>query len=137
MSKRLRKYIASFHYFDKYLIVLSATSGSISIASFATVIGTPVGIASASLSVTFSLSTGLVQELLKTARNKIKKLNKIVMLARRKLNSIESKISEALMNNQISHEDFMTIINEKRNYRELKESIRMIKGQEDKKIDID
>ena len=58
------------------------------------------------------------------------------MLARTKLNSIESKISEALMNNQISHEDFMTITNEERNYRELKESIRMMKGQEDKKIDM-
>ena len=55
------------------------------------------------------------------------------MLARSKLNSIESKISEALMNNQISHEDFVTIINEERNYWELKESIRMMKGQEDKK----
>ena len=61
----------------------------------------------------------------------MKKHNKIVMLARSKLNSLESKISEALMNNQISHEDFMTIINEERNYRELKESIRMMKGQED------
>ena len=59
------------------------------------------------------------------------------MLARSKLNSRESKIFEALMNNKISHEDFMTIINEERNYRELKESIRMMKGQEDKKIDID
>ena len=59
------------------------------------------------------------------------------MLARSKLNSIESKISQELMNNQITHEDFMTIINEERNYKELKESIRMIKGQEDKKIDID
>ena len=55
------------------------------------------------------------------------------MLARSKLNSIEGKISEALMNNQISHEDFMKIINEERNYRELKESIRMMKGQEYKK----
>ena len=54
------------------------------------------------------------------------------MLPRSKLNSIESKISEALINNQITHEDFMTIINEG-NYRELKESIRMVKGQEDKK----
>ena len=59
------------------------------------------------------------------------------MLARSKLNSIESKISEALINNQISHEDFITIINEERNYRDLKESIRMMKGQEDKKIDIE
>ena len=59
------------------------------------------------------------------------------MLARSKLNSIESKKSEALINNQISHEDFITIINEERNYRDLKKSIRMMKGQEDKKIVID
>ena len=99
MSNRLSKYIAYFNYFDKTLIVLSATSGSISIASFATVIGTPVGIASESLSLTFSLSTRLAKKLLKTTRNKKKKHNKIVMLARSKLNSIEIKISEALMNN--------------------------------------
>ena len=59
------------------------------------------------------------------------------MLARSKLNSIESKIPEALINNQISHEDFLTIINEERNNRKLKESIRMMKGQEDKKVDLD
>ena len=72
----------------------------------------------------------------KATRNKKKKHNKIVMLATSKLNSIESKISEPLMKNEISHEYFMTIINEERNYRKLKESIRMIKAQEDKKIDI-
>ena len=115
------------------MIVLSLTSGGVSIASFATAIGIPVGITSASRSLAFSL---LEKKLLK-ARNKKKKHNKIVMLARSKLNSIESKISEALINNQISHQDFITIINEERNYRELKESIRMMKGEEDKKIDID
>ena len=66
MSKRLTKYIASFDYFDKFLIVLSATSGSISIALFATVIGTPVGTASASLSLAFSLSTRLVKKIIKS-----------------------------------------------------------------------
>ena len=60
VTKRLSKYIASFAYFDKSLIVLSKISGSISIASFATVIGIPIGIASASLSLTFSLCTGLI-----------------------------------------------------------------------------
>ena len=103
MSERVRNYIASFDYFDKSLIVLSATSDSISIASFATVIGIPVGIVRASLSLTFSLCAGLVKKLLKATRNKRKKHNKIVMLARSKLNSIESKLSAALMNNQISH----------------------------------
>ena len=51
------------------------------------------------------------------------------MLARSKLNSIESKVSEALINGKISHEDFMVIINEEKNYRELKESIRMMNSQ--------
>ena len=84
----------------------------------------------------FLLYKGLVKILLKATRIKKKKHKKIVLLARSKLNSIESKISEELINNQISHEDFITIINEERNYRDLKESIRMMKGQEDKKIDI-
>ena len=133
MSKKLSKCIYFFDYLDKSLIVSSVTSGSVSVASFATVIGISEGIASASLSLTFSLCTGLIKKLLKATRNNKKKHNKIVMLARSKLNSIESKISEALMSNQIRHEDFMTIINEERN-RELKKSIRMMKGQEDKKI---
>ena len=52
---------------------------------------------------------GNTKKLLKATRNKKKKHNKIGMLARSKLNSIESKISEALINNQISHEEFITI----------------------------
>ena len=58
-----------------------------------------------------------------------KKQNKTVMLARSKLNSIQSKISDVLINNEITHEDFMTIINKERNYRALRESIRMMKSQ--------
>ena len=63
MSKRLSKYIPSFDYFDKSLIVLLVTTGSISIASFATAIGAPIGIVSASLSVAFSISTGMIKKL--------------------------------------------------------------------------
>ena len=62
MSKRLSRYIDSFDYFDKYLIVLSLTTGSISIAPSATVIGAPVGIASASFSLAFSIFTGIVKK---------------------------------------------------------------------------
>ena len=87
------------------------------------------------------------KNLLKTTRNEKKNHNKIVILARRKLNHIESKISEVLINNEISHEYFMTIIDEAKKYRELKESIRIINSQrshiekinlieEDKKIGI-
>ena len=102
---------------------------------------------SASCSLAFSVTTGFVKKFLKTIRNKKKKHNKIVMLARSKLNSIKNKISEALINNEISHEDFITILNEEKKYRELKESIRMMNIQrsdvekislieEGKKIDI-
>ena len=73
MSKRLSKYIASFDYFDKSLIVLSVTSGGISIALFATVISAPVGIASAIFSLAFSITTGIVKKLLKTTQKKKKK----------------------------------------------------------------
>ena len=137
-----------FDYFDKSLTVLSVTTGSISIISFATVIRAPVGIASASFSLAFSILTGIVKKLLKITRNKKKKHNKIVILARSKLNSIEGKISEELINNEINHEDFITIINEERKYCKLKESIKMMNSQrsdtgkinlikEDTKIGID
>ena len=70
-----------------------------------------------------------MKNLLKTTINKKKKHNKIVMPARSKLNSIESKISEALINNEMNHEDVMTIINEEKNYRALKERIRLMNSQ--------
>ena len=78
MSKKLSKYIAAFDYFDKTLIVFSAISGGISIISFTSVIGIPVGIASASFSLVFSLITGIVKKLLKN--NKKKKRNIIKLL---------------------------------------------------------
>ena len=75
------------------LIVLFVTTGSIFIASFASFIGAPVGMVSTSFSLAFSISTGVIKKLLKTTRNKKKKLNKIVVLSISKLNSIENKIS--------------------------------------------
>ena len=83
----------------------------------------------AGCSFAFSITTGFVKQFLKTTRNKKKKHIKIVMLARSKLNSIESKISEALINNEIIHEDLMTILNEENKYRELKENIKMMNSQ--------
>ena len=65
ISKRLSKYIASFDYFEKSLTVLSVATGSISIASFETIVGAPVGISSASFSLAFSISTEIIKKLLK------------------------------------------------------------------------
>ena len=89
----------------------------------------PAGIIGASCSFAFSITSGFVKKFLKIIRNKKKKHNKIIILARSKLNSIESKISKALMDNEISHEHFEAIINEEKKYRELKESIRMMNSQ--------
>ena len=88
ISKRLSKYIASFDYFGKPLILISVTTGSISIALFATVIRAPVGIVSSSFNLAFWISIGIIKKLLKTTRNKKNKHNKMVILARSKLNSI-------------------------------------------------
>ena len=89
-------------------------SGSISIPSFASVIGAPAGIIGGSCGRTFSFTSGFIKKFFRTIINKKKKHNKIVMLARSKLNSIESKVSRALTDNEISHEDFETIINEEK-----------------------
>ena len=70
MSKKQSKYIAAFDYFDKTLIVLSATSGGMSIISFASITGAAVGIASANFSLIISLTTGIIKKLLKITRNK-------------------------------------------------------------------
>ena len=72
MSKSLSKYTASFDYFDKSLIVLSVTTGTMSIPPFSTVIGAPLGIPSAIFSLSFLISTGISKKLLKTTRNKKK-----------------------------------------------------------------
>ena len=78
MSKRLSKYIASFDYFDKSLIVLSVITGSTSIASFETVIGALAGMISANFSLEFSIFTGIVKKLLKATRNEKKNTAKLL-----------------------------------------------------------
>ena len=72
-SNKLSKYVTVFDYTDKALIVLRATSGEVSIISFTSIVGAPVGIASASLTLVFSLTTGIVKKLLNITRSKKKK----------------------------------------------------------------
>ena len=110
-SKKLNKYVTVFDYIDKILIVLSATSSGVSIISFTSIIGAPVGIASASFTLIFSLTTGIVKKLLNITRNKKKKHDKILMLAKSKLNSFEILISQALIDMEMSHEEFIRILN--------------------------
>ena len=123
-SQKLNKYVTTFDYIDKILIVLSATTGGVSIISFTSITGAPVGIASASLTLIFSLTTGIVKKLLNITINKKKKHDKILMLAKSKLNSIETLIFQALIDLDISHKEFIKILREKDKYEQMKENLR-------------
>ena len=89
-SKKLSKYVAALDYIDKILIVLSAATGGVSICSFTSVAGAPVGIASAGFTLFFSLTTGIVKKLLSTTRNKRKSMMKFLCWL--KVNSVALKL---------------------------------------------
>ena len=95
--KKISKYIVAFDYADKIFITLSTSFGTLSIASYAMVVELPAGIAGASLTLIFTVTTGVVKTLLNITRKQKKKHNKIIALARSKLNIIENLISQALI----------------------------------------
>ena len=129
--RKVSKYIVAFDYADKVFITLSASFGTLSIASYATVVGIPAGIGGASLTLIFTVTTGGVKTLLNITRKKKKKHNKIIALARSKLNIIENLISQALIDFEITHEEFSKIIYEKNNYEQIIDNIKSVKSIND------
>ena len=103
-------------------MVLFATSRVVCIISSVSVVGVPVRIADAS----FTLTTEIIKKLLSITRNKKKKHDTILMLAKNKLNSIETLVSQALDDMEISHEQFIRILNEKDKYEKMKENLRNV-----------
>ena len=130
-SKKLSKYVAAFDYIDKVLIVLSATNGGVCIISSVSVVGAPVGVAGASFTLMFSLTTGIIKKLLSITRSKKKKHDKILMLAKSKLNSIETLVSQALIEIEISHKEFNTIFKEKNKYEKMTEIVRNVSEKQE------
>ena len=129
--KKISKYIVAFDYADKVFITLSASFGTLSIASYATIVGIPAGIAGASLTLIFTVTTGVVKIFFNITRKKKKKHNKIIALARNKLNVIENLISQALIDFEITHEEFSKIIYEKNNYELIIDNFRNVKNADD------
>ena len=125
--KKLNKYIVSFDYLDKIFVTLSASFGTLSIPSYAVVVGIPVGIAGSSLTLIFTIGTGVNKSLLQITKKRKKKHNKIITLAKSKLNTIETLLSSALNDSKISHEEFSSIITEKNMYENIKENIKETK----------
>ena len=122
--KKLNKYLVSFDYLDKIFITLSASFGTLSIASQAIVIGIPAGITGASLTLIFTIGTGISKSLLTVTKKRKKKHNKITALAKSKLNTIDTLLSSALNDSEISHEEFSNIITEKNIHENIKENIK-------------
>ena len=116
--------LVSFDYLDKIFIALSASFGTLSIASYASVVGTPAGIAGSSLTSIFTIGTGISKSLLNVIKKRKKKHNKIIALAKNKLNTIDTLLSSALNDSEISHEEFTNIINEANIYENIKENIK-------------
>ena len=94
--------------------------------SSASVVRAPVRIASATFTLFFSLATGIIKKLPSITRNKKKKHDKILMLTKSKLNSIETLVSQALIDMEINHEEFNVIIREKQKYERMKENTRNV-----------
>ena len=122
--KKLNKYLVSFDCLDKIFITLSASFGTLSIASYASVVGIPAGITGASLTLVFTIGKGISKSLLKLTKKRKKKHNKIIVLAKNKLNTIDTLLSSALNDSEISHKEFTNIINEENNYEIIKENIK-------------
>ena len=99
-------------------------AGEGSIASYASVVGIPAGITGAPLTLVFTIGTGISKSLLKLTKKRKKKHNKIIVLAKNKLNMIDTLLSSALNDSEISHEEFTNIINEANIYENIKENIK-------------
>ena len=127
--KKLSKYLVSFDYLDKIFITLLASSGALSIASYASVVGIPAGITGASLTLVFTIGIGIRKSLLKLSKKRKKEHNKIIVLAKNKLNMIDTLLSSALIDSEISHEEFTNIINEANIYENIKENIKELTAE--------
>ena len=127
--KKLNKYIVSFGYLDKIFIALSASFGTLSIASYVSVVGTPAGIAGSSLTLIFTIGTGISKSLLNVTKKRKKKHNKIIALAKNKLNTIDTLLSSALNDSEISQEEFSNIITEANIYENIKENIKELTAE--------
>ena len=122
--KKLNKDLVSFDYLDKIFIALSASFGTLSIASYASVVGRSAGTAGSSLTLIFTIGTGINISLLKVTKKRKKKHNKITTLAKNKLNTIDTLLPSALNDSEISHEEFSNIITEANIYENIKENIK-------------
>ena len=121
-SKKVSKYVTAFDYIDKVLVALSATSGGVSIIYERC--WSSCRNSKCKFYANFFSNNRNSQKITKHSKKKKKKHDKILMLAKSKLNSIETLISQALIDMEISHEELIAIFKEKDKYKKMKENLR-------------
>ena len=131
--KERKDIIKKLNYLHKIFIALSASFGTLSIASYPLVVGTPAGIAGSSLILIFTIGAGISKSLLKITKKRKKKHNKIIALAKNKLNTIDTLLSSALNDSEVSHEEFTNIITETNIYENIKENIKELTAESSEK----
>ena len=124
--KKTRKYL---NYLEHLLILVSTVTGFVSISAFALLVCAPVGIASSALEIEICAVTERTEKY-KSIINKKKEHDKVVLLGKDNLNTIEVLISNAFIDSYISHEEFVSAKNILREYNEIKNSLQYIKAME-------
>ena len=124
LSKKHENVFRVFNYTDQSLIVISTITGCVSISAFASLVGIPIGIASSTIGLKICVITAGIKKYKSIIKKKKKKHDKIVLLAKSKLNSIEVLISKALIDSNISHDEFVLINNVLKEFYDMKEEIK-------------
>ena len=124
MSKKHKKVSGVLIYIEHSLIVISTITGCVSISAFASLVSIPIGIMSSAIGLKMCAIAAGIKRYDSIIKKKTKKHDKIVLLAKSKLNGIEVLISKALIDSNISHDEFILINNVLKGFYDMKEEIK-------------
>ena len=127
IRRKHKKTCTTLNYSEHVLILTSTITGSISISSFASLLGIPIGITSSAIGLKICTTSARIRKYKSMINKKKKKHNKIVLLAKSKLNSIEVLISKALIDLNLSNDKFVLINNVLQEYDGMKEKLKKLK----------
>ena len=128
MSKKHKNFCTTLNYIEHFLISTSTITGCISVSTFASSIGIPIGVASSAIGLKICAITAGIKKYKSIIKKEKKNHHKIVLLAKSKLNSLEFLISKAFIDSVISHEEFVLINNLQKEHDEMKKEIKNLKS---------
>ena len=127
MSRKHKKVCTTLNNFERFFILASTITGCISISAFPSLLGIPIGITNFAIGLKICAITAGIKKFKSIIKKKKKRHEKIVQLAKSKLNNIKALIFKALIGSSISHDEFVLINNVLKNYDDMKEEIKNLK----------